>query len=81
MGHMEGIGGKSPTLGTAAGIGGKVPTFSTMAGIGDNVTIGMTTGTAAGIGGTVERVATGTIDDFGMTGMPGTAAGVTGGGV
>jgi hypothetical protein len=50
MGHMEGIGGKSPTLGTTTGIGGKAPTFGTTVGIGGSVTFGMTSGTATGIG-------------------------------
>jgi hypothetical protein len=102
--HTEGIGGKSPTLGTTMGIGGMAPTFDTAAGIGGSVTFGMTMGTTAGIGGSVAvfgatwifgtpptagtvgmasisgRVATGTIDSFGMTGMPRMATVATGGG-
>jgi hypothetical protein len=35
MSHMEGIDGKSPTLGTTMGIGSEAPTFGTTAGIGD----------------------------------------------
>jgi hypothetical protein len=47
---MEGIGGKSPTLGTMTGIGDKAPTFDMMEGIGGSVTFGMTAGTTASIG-------------------------------
>jgi hypothetical protein len=48
---MEGIDGKSPTLGTTTGIGGKAPTFAIMTSIGDNITFGMMVGTTADIGG------------------------------
>jgi hypothetical protein len=63
---MEGIGDKSPTLGTTTGISGKVPTVDTTAGIGGIVSFGMTAGTKAGVGG---RAAV-----FGATWICGTAA-------
>jgi hypothetical protein len=50
MGHIEGIGGKSPTLGTMMGIRCKAPTFDTIADIGGCITFGMTAGTVASIG-------------------------------
>jgi hypothetical protein len=72
-GHTEGIGDKSPTLGTTTRISGKVPTVGTTAGIGGIVSFGMTAGTTADIRGSAAMFDTtwicGTTATAGIVGM------------
>jgi hypothetical protein len=88
--HDDGIGGKAPTFGTTAGVCGSVTfgmTVSTAAGIRGSAAVfdttwicgTMPTAGTVGMANNSGRVATGTIDSFGTTGMPGTVTRATGG--